>query len=282
MELRGAPVARAITEGLQNDIEKLKTRGVTPCLAVVRVGARGDDLSYEKGIAKRFAEAGCEVKSVPLAEDCAQNELEAAMLNLNGDKTVHGILVLRPLPKAIDAARVASLVSPEKDVDGMNALSLGRVLMGDENAFAPCTAKAVIEVLDHYGIPLAGKRVTLVGRSAVVGKPLLALLVARDATVTVCHTKTVDLTAECRRADILVACAGKAGLITKGHIGENCVVIDVGVNVVEEKLMGDVSPDAYEIAKSYTPVPGGVGAVTNAVLLSHTVRAAVLVQGRVR
>lgn len=274
MELRGLPAAKAMTEKLLPAVEALRVRGIVPRLAVLRIGARADDLSYEKGIAKRFAEAGCEVKGVALKEDCPQADLACTLLHLNRDESVHGILLLRPLPGHIDASFVETLISPEKDVDGMNPQSLGRVLMGDREAFAPCTAKAVIELLDHYQIPLAGRRVAIVGRSVVVGRPLFALFVARDATPTVCHTKTRELACVCREADILVACAGKPGLITAEHIGKNATVIDVGINVANGKIVGDVAADACAAAEHVSPVPGGVGSVTNAVLLAHTVRAA--------
>lgn len=274
MELKGMPAARALTERAFPDIEALGAKGIVPCLAVVRIGARADDLSYEKGIAKRFAGAGCGIRSVALGENCPQADLECTLLHLNRDPAVHGILLLRPLPKRMDAAYIESLISPEKDVDGMSPVSLGRMFSGDRDAFAPCTAEAVVELLDYDQIPLAGKRVTVVGRSVVVGRPLFALLLARDATVTVCHTKTKELACVCREADILVSCAGKAGIIKREFIGLGCTVIDVGINMADGKLVGDVSPEACAAAENYSPVPGGVGAVTNAVLLWHTVRAA--------
>lgn len=274
MELTGLPAAQALSERLRPEIEALRARGVTPRLAVVRVGARPDDLSYGKAIARRFAGAGCEVKNVVLPEDCGQSALIHAVALLDGDRAIHGILVLRPLPPEIDASRVAALISPEKDVDGMNPASLGRILLGEGNAFAPCTAEAVVALLDHYGISLTGKRVTIVGRSAVVGRPLMALLLARDATVSVCHTKTADVACACREADILVACAGRPGLVTAQHVGALCTIIDVGVSVVEGRLAGDAAADARAKALNFSPVPGGVGALTGAVLLAHTVRAA--------
>jgi methylenetetrahydrofolate dehydrogenase (NADP+)/methenyltetrahydrofolate cyclohydrolase len=274
MELRGLPVAKAMTEKLLPDIEALKACGIVPRLAVLRLGARPDDLSYEKGIAKCFAEAGCAAESVVLKEDCPQADLECTLLHLNREAGVHGILMLRPLPGQIDARRVGALIASEKDADGMSPQSLGHVLMGDGEAFAPCTAQAVMELLDFYRIPVSGKRVVIVGRSVVVGRPLFALFVARDATPTVCHTKTENLARVCREADILVACAGRPGLIDDSHIGENAVVIDVGINVADGKIVGDVAPKACAAAAHYSPVPGGVGSVTNAVLLAHTVRAA--------
>lgn len=274
MEYKGQPVAKALTEKLRPEIDALRVNGINPCLAVVRVGVCADDLCYEKSISRCFAQAGCSVKSIAMREDCAQAELECMLITLNRDRLVHGILLLRPLPKHMDAAYLQTLIAPQKDVDGMSPVTLGRVFVGDTSAFAPCTAQAVMEILDHYQIPVAGKRVTIVGRSTVVGKPLFALLLARDATVTVCHTKTDDLARVCRDADILVACAGKPGMITTEHVGEACTVIDVGVNIVNGLIVGDVSAQACAASQHFTPVPGGVGAVTNAVLLAHTVRAA--------
>lgn len=274
MELKGLPAAQALKESLRPRIAALAARGETPCLAVVRLGARPDDLAYEKGIAKCFGESGCVTRSVALPEECAQSALIKEIALLDGERGVHGILVFRPLPAQIDSLRISALISPEKDVDGMNPASLGRVMLGTHSAFAPCTAEAVVALLDHYEIPLAGKRVTVVGRSAVVGKPLLALLLARDATVTVCHTKTADLVSACKNAEILVSCAGKPGVILKEHVGKDCVLVDVGINMLGGKIVGDVSAEACAAARHFSPVPGGVGALTNAVLLTHTVAAA--------
>ncbi len=273
-ELRGAPVAAAILEGLAPDIARLNARGITPCLGVVRVGSREEDLSYERGLRKRFEAAGAALHPVVLPGDCTQAELEGAIRSLNADAGVHGILLFRPLPTGLDSSLAEELVSPAKDVDGMSPHNGGRLLFGWKNAFAPCTAEAVMELLSHYKIPLAGKRAVIVGRSAVVGKPLALLLLAQNATPTLCHTKTADLAAECRRADILVACAGKAGLVTADMVNENTVVIDVGMSMANGRLMGDVSPEAAQKAAAFTPVPGGVGAVTNTVLLSHTAKSA--------
>lgn len=279
VELRGAPAAKALLETLRPEIAALKERGVVPRLAVVRLGARADDLSYEMGMRKRFCEAGCETQSVVLPEDCDPSALIKEISLLEGDAGVHGILVLRPLPGHIDAMRIASLLSPNKDVDGMSPASLGRLFLGEGEAFAPCTAEAVVRLLDHYQIPLAGKRVTIVGRSAVVGRPLAALIIARDATVTICHTKTADLPCACCTADILIACAGRPGMIGAEHVGPACTVIDVGINEAGGTIVGDVSPGAQAAAKHFSPVPGGVGALTNAVLLAHTVRAAAKAAG---
>lgn len=279
MELRGAAAAKAICENLAPEIARLSGEGVTPCLAVIRVGARGDDVSYERGIMKRFDGASCRVRSVVLDADCTQRALEEALLAQNADPDIHGILVLRPLPRSFDEKRIAALIDPDKDVDCMSDAALGRVMKGGENAFAPCTAEAVVRILEHYAIPTEGSNALIVGRSLVVGKPLAMLLLAKNATVTVCHTRTKELAAQCRRADILVASVGKAHMISPDFIGANCTVADVGINAVDGAILGDVSDEANAAAANYTPVPGGVGSMTSAVLLEHTVRAAAIARG---
>lgn len=279
-EWKGAPVAKALTEQLTLRVDTLKGKGILPTLAVVRVGDREDDLSYERGLKKRFASAGAEVRVMELPLSVSQEELENTVLSLNADHGVHGILVFSPLPKSLDGDRVRALIAPHKDVD----------CMGDDNAFCvyagrektgvpgypPCTPQAVLELLDFYGYDLTGKNVTVVGRSAVVGKPLAMLLLQRNATVTICHTRTKDLPSVCRSADLLVVCAGKAKLIGTDCVRKGACVVDVGIHVVDGQLCGDVDPVVAEHVElcSLTPVPGGVGAVTTAVLLKHTVDAA--------
>lgn len=272
-EWRGAPVAAALTEQLAKEIKALADRGIVPKLAVVRVGAREDDLSYERGLKKRFASAGAEVDVYELDEDVSQAELESCMRFLSGDESVHGILMFSPLPKTLDESAVRALIDPRKDVDCMTDENAYRVYAG-RDGYPPCTPQAVLELLDYYGYALTGKKVTVVGRSAVVGKPLAMLLLHRNATVTVCHTKTKDLPAACRDADLLVVCAGKAGLIGTEHVRAGQAVVDVGIHVIDGKLCGDADASVAGIADALTPVPGGVGAVTTSVLLKHTVQSA--------
>ncbi len=274
LELRGAPVAAAITARLAPAIAGLKSRGVVPCLGVVRIGEREDDLSYERGLKKRFEANGAAIRTAVLPEACAQAQLEEAISSLNGDPAVHGILLFRPLSKGLDSPSAEELVAPLKDVDGMTSANCGNLFLGRPGAFAPCTAQAVMELLAYYEIPLQGRRVTIVGRSAVVGKPLALLMLAANATPTLCHTKTADLAGECRRGEIVVACAGSAGMITPDMVSESAILVDVGINVENGRLVGDISGAAWEKAAAFTPVPGGVGAVTNAVLLSHVVESA--------
>lgn len=277
-ELRGAPVARAIMDKTAGEITRLAQAGITPKLAVFRVGSREDDIAYERSIIKRFSAAGAAVEVMALSEDATQEELEAAVRRAADDESVHGILVFSPLPKKFNAGRIRMLIPAEKDVDGMTDASLAGVFRGDKNAFAPCTAQAVVEILRYYGMEnLAGKRVTVVGRSTVVGKPLAMLLLGMNATVTVCHTKTADTAAECRRADVVIACAGQARMVTDEYMSAGQTIIDVGINADGDGICGDVDyAAAQSIVAAATPVPGGVGAVTTAVLLSHTVRNAAI------
>ena len=277
-ELRGAPVARAIMDKTAGEITRLAQAGIMPKLAVFRVGSREDDIAYERSIIKRFSAAGAAVEVMALSEDAMQEELEAAVRRAADDESVHGILVFSPLPKKFNAGRIRMLVPAEKDVDGMTDASLAGVFRGDKNAFAPCTAQAVVEILRYYGMEnLAGKRVTVVGRSTVVGKPLAILLLGMNATVTVCHTKTADTAAECRRADVVIACAGQARMVTDEYMSAGQTIIDVGINADGDGICGDVDyATAQSIVAAATPVPGGVGAVTTAVLLSHTVRNAAI------
>lgn len=277
-ELRGAPVARAIMDKAAGEITRLAQAGITPKLAVFRVGSREDDIAYERSIIKRFSAAGAAVEVMALSEDATQEELEAVVRRAADDESVHGILVFSPLPKKFNAGRIRMLIPAEKDVDGMTDASLAGVFRGDKNAFAPCTAQAVVEILRYYGMEnLAGKRVTVVGRSTVVGKPLAMLLLGMNATVTVCHTKTADTAAECRRADVVIACAGQARMMTDEYMSAGQTIIDVGINADGDGICGDVDyAAAQSIVAAATPVPGGVGAVTTAVLLSHTVRNAAI------
>ena len=274
-ELRGMPAAKAILSDLQERVEKLKEKGIEPKLSVVRVGAREDDLSYERGIYKRFEGVEAKVETVELPLSATQEELEQVILALNEDVSVHGVLLFRPLPKSLDERRIKSLLKEEKDVDCLTSANDAHLFAGDKSGYPPCTPQAVMEILKHYEIDLTGKKVTVVGRSMVVGKPVAMLLLKENATVTICHTKTKNLEEECRNADIIVACAGVPKMITKDYVKEGQVVIDVGIHVVDDKLCGDVDYDSVaEIVDAITPVPGGVGSVTTTVLLKHTIMSA--------
>jgi len=274
-ELRGMPAAKSMLVDLQERVNALEQKGVVPKLTVVRVGAREDDLSYERGIYKRFEGVGAKVETIELPLTVTQQELENVILSLNEDNSVHGVLLFRPLPKTLDEVKIKSLLLEEKDVDCLTSANDAHVFAGDKKGYPPCTPQAVMEILDHYDVDLAGKKVTVVGRSMVVGKPVAMLLLAKNATVTICHTKTKNLQEECRNADIIVACAGVPRMITSDFVCEGQVVIDVGIHVVDDKLCGDVDYDnVSEIVDAITPVPGGVGSVTTIVLLKHTIMSA--------
>ena len=274
-ELRGMPAAKAILADLQVRVDGLKEKGIEPKLTVVRVGAREDDLSYERGIYKRFDGVGAKVETIELPLSVTQEELEQVILSLNEDVSVHGVLLFRPLPKTLDEVRIKSLLAEEKDVDCLTSANDAHLFAGDKKGYPPCTPQAVMEILEHYDVDLTGKKVTVVGRSMVVGKPVAMLLLAKNATVTICHTRTKNLQEECKNADIIVACAGVAKMITADFVREGQVVIDVGIHVVEDKLCGDVDYDSVaEVVDAITPVPGGVGSVTTTVLLKHTIMSA--------
>lgn len=274
-KLKGMPAAKAMLTRLQEETKHLKEKGIIPKLAVVRVGEREDDLSYERGIYKRFEAAGALVETSALPPDVTQEKLEEAVASLNRDDAVHGILVFRPLPKHLKEKRIEELMDEKKDVDCMTVANAAHVFAGDGEGFVPCTPQAVMEILDYYGIDVCGKKVTVVGRSMVVGRPLAMLLLQKHATVTICHTRTLNLKEECRRADILIACAGVPRMITKEYVKEGQVVIDVGIHVVEGEICGDVDyAEAAEIVHAITPVPGGVGSVTTSVLLKNTIESA--------
>lgn len=272
-ELRGALVAQSICTKVKDDMAALSALGIVPRLGVVRIGENAADLSYERGLTKRFISVGAEVEVHVLNADCTNAEAAATIRSLDKSPSVHGILLFRPLPRHLNEGELISLISPIKDVDGAGIINNGLLFNGEE-CHVPCTAGAVMALMKEYSINPSGKDVCIVGRSGVVGKPLTMLLIKENATVTVCHTKTRDLAAHLRRADIVVACAGRADMITRDMVKQGAVLIDVGMNASEKGLCGDISSECYELSSAYTPVPGGVGAVTTAVLLQNTVRAA--------
>jgi len=275
--LRGADVVQAMGDKMKNDVAALKEKGISPTLAILRVGERADDISYEKGAAKRCGTVGVGVRSIVLPVTATQEELISQVGALNDDDSVHGVLIFRPLPKHINEKAVCAALRPEKDVDGITDGSLAGVFTGSGKGFAPCTAQACMEILDFYNIGCKGKRAVVIGRSLVVGKPAAIMLMARHATVTVCHTRTVDIPAIARQAEILIVAAGQMESLTREYFSPGQTVIDVGINWNEEKgkLCGDVRfEDAEPIVAVITPVPGGVGTVTTSVLVSHVVEAA--------
>ena len=273
--LLGRPVADAIKEDLARRVAALAEKGVTPRLAVIRLGEDPGDMAYERSILRNCEKLGCAAQSMALPPDISQAALIARIEQVNADPSIHGCLLLRPLPKHMDSAKVCDALAPEKDLDGMGCRALGALFAGREDAFAPCTAQACLEMLKYYGIDPAGKRAAVVGRSLVIGRPVGQLLLHADATVTLCHSRTPDLPAVCREADILIVAVGRAGMIGAEHTRPGQVILDVGVNSVEGKLCGDVrTEEAEETAAAVSPVPGGVGAVTPSVLMAHLVEAA--------
>lgn len=274
--LKGIEAVRALSAQLTQQVAVLKQSGVMPCLCVIRAGNREDDTAYANGIAKRCGAIGIEVRSIVLAETVSTWQVVAAVEEANADVSVHGVLIMRPLPKQIDDRTVCAALDPAKDVDGVTGHSMAQIYAGAQDAFAPCTAEACIELLQYFGIGLEGKNVAVIGRSLVIGKPVAMMLIARHATVTVCHTRTVNIQATCKNADIIIAAAGAAKMVTADYIANGQTVIDVGINVdAQGNLCGDVDFDAVQhIAGAITPVPGGVGTVTSAILAKHVVQAA--------
>lgn len=271
--LKGSVVSATIKEQVQDMLGTLE--GCVPRLAIIRVGENPDDMSYERGAMKKMESFGLQVQSYVFPGDISDDAFKREFQAINQDESIDGILLLRPLPKQICEADIEKMIDPSKDLDGISPVNIAKVFAGDTSGFAPCTAEAVIEVLKAYDIPITGKKVTIVGRSMVVGKPLSMLMLKENATVTICHTRTVDLPKTCRDAEILVAAAGRARMLNADYVSQDAVVIDVGINVDENgTLCGDVDFDSLEgVASMATPVPGGVGAVTTAVLAKHLVQA---------
>ncbi len=274
--LKGAPVAAALSEQLIKRVEILKNKGITPCLAILRVGERGDDIAYETGAMKRCEKVGVAVRQFILPAEYEHDALMDTIRQINADPTIHGCLMFRPLANKADEAEACTLLSSAKDVDGMTAGALAKVFTGQGEGYPPCTAQACIELLEHYGVALRGKRVTVIGRSLVIGKPVSMMLQAKDATVTMCHTKTVDMPAVCWGAEIIIAAAGKAGVVDASYVSPGQIIVDVGINMdAQGKLCGDVAFDEVKpIVEAITPVPAGVGSVTTAVLCKHVIEAA--------
>lgn len=274
--LRGAPVAAVVSERASARADALRARGIIPKLCLIRVGDRPDDAAYERNAMRRLAKTGVEAQVAALREDDSQEKLIAQINRVNQDASIHGALLFRPLPRGFDENAVINALSPDKDVDGMTHGSMAGVFLGVERGFAPCTAQACMELLDYYGVDPAGKAAVVVGRSAVIGKPVAMMLLKRNATVTVCHTKTRDLAAVCRGADILIAAAGRAGVVGAEHLRPGQTVIDVGINAAADgSLSGDVDFEgAAAVVGAITPVPGGVGAVTTSVLAYNVTMAA--------
>ena len=273
LELRGKKVSDGIKEYVSKELETLS---FVPKLAIVRVGENPDDMSYERGATKKLKSFGLDVASYVFPQDISDEAFKKAFKDINEDDEVTGILLLRPLPRTINEKDIENMIDPKKDLDGISPINIAKVFAGDTTGFSPCTAEAVIEVLKAYDIELTGKRVTVVGRSMVVGKPVSMLLLKENATVTMTHTRTVDLKKTCSDAEIVIAAAVRAKMLNSDYCGQDAVMIDVGINVDENgKLCGDVDYATLDgKASAATPVPGGVGTITTAVLAKHLIQAA--------
>lgn len=268
----GRSVANRWKASVAKETESLLARGITPHLAVVLVGENPASQVYVRNKENACIKAGIRSTVIRLEETCTQEELERVVLSLNADAGVSGILVQLPLPAHLNESRVLALIDPDKDVDGFHAMNSGRLMNGEPH-FVPCTPLGVMKLLEAYEIPVRGKRAVVIGRSNIVGKPMAMLLLAQDATVTICHSRTENLADITRQADILVAAVGRAGFVTADMVKPGAAVIDVGINRVDGKIVGDVHPEVEQVAGYLTPVPGGVGQMTIAMLLANTLAA---------
>ena len=276
--MAGKPVADRMTEENRKIAQQLRQRGIAPTLAILRIGERPGDLAYERGAVKRAEMTGVDVRHIVFDPSVSQELLLAEIDRLNGDESIDGVLMLRPLPDTIDEKYVCEQLSPAKDVDGITSGSMAGVFMDTDQGFPPCTAQACMDMLDHYGVELKGKRVLVMGRSLVIGKPVAMMAMKRHATVTVIHSRTrqEDLAKAGRDAEVVIAAMGRAKMVGPDILGEDQVILDVGINTDEQgQLCGDVDYEAgFPRAAMITPVPGGVGSVTTAVLMKHVLQAA--------
>lgn len=277
-QLSGKAVAEALNERTRAKAAELNTKGIKPTLGIIRVGENKSDLSYEKGITNCCQSLAIACEKLVLPTDASQEELLNAVEKMNQSDHIHGVLLFRPLPQHLqqNQAAIENALFFGKDVDGMTDISMSSVFTGKTEGFPPCTPQACMEILDYYGIDCKGKKAVVVGRSLVAGKPVAMMLLRKDATVTICHTKTEDMPSLVKRADIVIVAVGRAGMIDDTYLSPGQVVIDVGINVDKDgKLCGDVDyAKAEPIVAAITPVPGGVGSVTTSVLVSHVAEAA--------
>lgn len=276
--LKGKPVADLICEKVQTEAEELLEKGIYPTLGILRVGHNESDIAYETSAEKKAKSLCMNVEKYIMEANSTESDVLDVLEVMNNDNNIHGILIFRPLPKGIDENHVINRINPAKDIDGISFESVGGLFTGEKNGFPPCTAEAAIAILDHYGIEVAGKKVVVIGRSLVIGKPVAMMLLDRNATVTICHSKTKqeDMKALCKEADIIITAAGKIGTVTEDHVNGKQVIVDVGINFNEDgKMCGDADFEALDgKVEAITPVPGGVGSVTTALLLYHTIEAA--------
>lgn len=274
--MEGREVVASLNENIKLNVAKLNEKGIKPTLAIVRLGENPSDLSYERGATKRGETVGINVKSYALDEKASEKNVIDTIRQLNGDDSIHGILLFRPLPKGLNEEKIKEEISVRKDVDGITNSSLAGVFASIDLGFTPCTAQACMEILKYFKTTMKGKKTVIIGRSLVVGKPVAMLLLKEDATVTICHSKTENLPEISREADIVIVATGRGKSVGAEFFNGNQVVIDVGINVDEEgKLCGDVDFDnVKDNVKAITKVPGGVGTVTTSVLMKNVVEAA--------
>ncbi len=273
--ISGKELATKIKSEIKLEVEKLNLEGIFPKLSVIIVGENPASLSYVRGKHKDCAECGIISDNIAFPETITQDELLEEINRLNNDNSVHGILVQLPLPNHIDEYEIINSIAPEKDVDGFTAINVGNMNIG-KDCFAPCTPQGCMDMLDYAGVDLAGKDLVVIGRSNIVGKPVATLALQRSATVTICHSKTKNISEKTKNADVIIVAVGKAGFLTGDMIKEGAVVVDVGINRNDNgKLCGDADFDScLKVASKITPVPGGVGLLTRANLLKNTVKSA--------
>ncbi|MGO1528268.1 bifunctional methylenetetrahydrofolate dehydrogenase/methenyltetrahydrofolate cyclohydrolase FolD [Senegalia sp. (in: firmicutes)] len=277
--INGKEVSKKIREELQNEIDQLKEKGITPGLSVIIVGDNPASKTYVKSKDKACKQLGMKSEVHSLDGDVSEEELLNLIDKLNNDETIHGILVQLPLPNHIDEKKVIEKISPNKDVDGFHPINAGKLLVG-EDTFIPCTPHGIIKLMESENIDIEGKRAVILGRSNIVGKPISLLLLEKNATVTICHSKTENLKEITKEADILIAAIGKANFVKSDMVKDGAIVIDVGINRVDGKLVGDVDFDSVNKLNGFiTPVPGGVGPMTITMLIYNTVIAARRLEG---
>ena len=273
--LSGKEVTASLNEEIRKKTELLTAHHITPKLGIIRIGEREDDISYERGATKRCETLGVSYEKFLLPEDASEEMVLNTIAQVNEADDIHGVLLFRPLPRHLDENKIINALAVEKDIDGITDRSMASVFLGKQTGFAPCTPSACMKILDHYGIDCSGKKAVVIGRSPVVGKPAAMMLLQKNATVTICHTKTTDMPSVVKEADIVIVAAGRAGVIDAKYLRAGQTVIDVGINVNEEgKLCGDVDFAAVAEKAAYiTPVPGGVGPMTRAMLMENTISA---------
>lgn len=276
--LKGKPVADAISQKTTELVEELLNRDICPTLAILRVGSNESDIAYEKNAEKKAKSLGIHVEKYIMDGDSTEDDVLDVLAVINGDPNIHGILMFRPLPKHMDEDKIRNHIEPSKDIDGISDAAVGSLFLGNAKGFPPCTAEAAMAILDYYGVKLQGRKAVVIGRSLVIGKPVAMMLLEKNATVTICHSRTTDedLKEACRNAEIIIAAAGRAKTVTAEHVDGKQVIVDVGINFDEEgKMCGDVDFAGVEDnVSAITPVPGGVGGVTTALLMYHVAIAA--------